>query len=55
MDVFSTEVGIRLNFAKNAEFRLGGWGGLTPQTTARYATGCGEDYVYADLRTGNNG
>jgi hypothetical protein len=31
MDVFSTELGIRLSFVKTSEFR--GWGGWTPQTT----------------------
>jgi hypothetical protein len=34
MDVFSTELGIQLNFIKTSEFR--GGGGLTPP---RYATG----------------
>jgi hypothetical protein len=36
MDVFSTELGIRLNFVKTSEFR--GGGGLTPQTSFSFGT-----------------
>jgi hypothetical protein len=37
MDVYSTDLGIRLSFIKTSEF--GGGGGTT--TTPRYATGLG--------------
>jgi hypothetical protein len=38
MDVFSTELRIRLSFVKTSEFRAGG-GGEHPNPPPRYATG----------------
>jgi hypothetical protein len=40
MDVYSTELGIRLSFSKTLNF--GGGGGLNPQIPLRYATVIGD-------------